>query len=81
MYLISFRMITTEVAEIRLTTEGEESMGQERWEEELHRGSECVETVKKMWLLCSVLTVSHPWCSVMTAQLCFTGVQLEETTT
>ena len=56
-------------------------MGQERWEEELHRGSKCVETVKKMWLLCSVLTVSHPWCSVMTAPLCFTGVQLEETTT
>ena len=81
MYLISFHMITTEVAEIRLTTEGEGPMGQERWEEELHRGSECVETVKKMWLLCSVLTVSHPWCSVMTAQLCFTGVRLEETTT
>ena len=56
-------------------------MGQERWEEELHRGSECVETVKKMWLLCSVLTVSHPWCFVMTVQLCFIGVQLEETTT
>ena len=68
------------MAEVGVTTEEGDPMEEEEGVEELLRSKECAKTVRRMWLLSSVLTVSLHWCFVMTVQLYSIEEQEEEIT-